>query len=541
MYFVQSAFRIGHKDQSLRSLCLCGEKCPFLNSIRILFVLLHSLLTSPSQTSKLFIGDGKDMKKWYWILFGFASLFSMAPFSSGMEQEGLPALVKRVEPSIVAIITYNQEGKILGQGSGFFVNPEGDVVTNYHVLHGAVRAEVRTTEGKEYPVKFVLAEDKEGDLIRVSVDLPKETVHPLPVMRALPEVGERIIVVGTPLGLEKTVSDGIISAIREVPKMGRIIQITAPISQGSSGSPVINMKGEVVGVVSFFVMVGQNLNFTIPGERVAELNAGVGIPLAEREESRVKDWLGSAEGLYATGLRYIGLENFERALFYFVETVKRNPNNSDAYFQIGYCKARLGSYEDAIGAYQQAVRIKPRDGDAHNNLCASYGMVGRYEEAIESCQRAIQLRPGVAEAYNNLGWSYYKQNQYAKAIESCKQAIRLKPDFAMAHYNLGNSYSALKSYERAIESYKQAIRIKFDYAEVHLNMGAAYHQMDRFEEAMASYREAIKMKPNLAEAHLNLGMTHLKLGDRGSALEEYKVLKDLNKEQANQLFNLIYE
>ena len=481
------------------------------------------------------------MRKWRWILFGSAFLFSMVPPSSGMEQEGLPALVKKVESSIVAIVTYNQEGKILGLGSGFFVNAGGDVVTNYHVLYGAARAEIRTTDGKEYPVKLVLAEDREGDLIRVSVDVPKETVHPLPVMSALPEVGERIIVVGTPLGLEKTVSDGIVSAIREVPKMGKFIQITAPISQGSSGSPVINMKGEVVGVVSFFVMLGQNLNFTIPGERVADLHAGAGIPLAEREESRVRDWLGSTEGLYATGLRYIGLENFEKALSYFIEAVKRDPKNSDAYFQIGYCRTKLGSYGDAIGAYQQAVQIKPRDGDAHNNLCATYGRVGRYEEAIESCRRAIQLRPDFAEAYNNLGWSYQRQNRYTEAMESCKQAIRLKPDFAMAHYNLGNSYSALKHYDRAVESYKQAIRIKFDYAEGHLNMGAAYHQMGRFEEAITSYKEAIKVKPNLAEAHLNLGITHLKLGDRGSALDEYKILKDLDKEMANKLFNLIYE
>jgi tetratricopeptide (TPR) repeat protein len=481
------------------------------------------------------------MRKWHWIIFGFGFLFSMVPSSSGMEQESLPVLVKRVEPSIVAILTYNQEGKILGQGSGFFVNAGGDVVTNYHVLHGAVRAEIRTTDGKEYPVKLVLAEDRKGDLIQVSVDIPKEAVHPLSVMSALPEVGERIIVVGTPLGLEKTVSDGIVSAIREVPKMGKIIQITAPISQGSSGSPVINMKGEVVGVVSFFVMLGQNLNFTIPGERVAELNAGVGISLAEREESRIRDWLGSAEGLYAAGLRYMGLENFEKALFYFIETVKKDPNNSDAYFQIGYCRAKLGSYGDAIGAYQRAIQIKPRDGEAHNNLCAAYGRVGRYGEAIESCKRAIQLRPDFAEAYNNLGWSYQRHNRYTEAMEFYKEAIRLKPDFAMAHYNLGNSYSALKDYERAIESYKQAIRIKFDYAEGHLNMGAAYHQMGRFEEAIASYKEAIKIKPNLPEAYLNLGMTYLKLGDRGSALDEYKILKDLDKEMANKLFNLIYE
>jgi tetratricopeptide (TPR) repeat protein len=473
--------------------------------------------------------------------FVAAFLFLILTVSPVVSQEDLPGLIKRVEPSIVMIVTYSKEGSMLGQGSGFFIDRKGNVITNSHVLQDASRAIVKTTDGKEYPIKKVLAEDKEGDIIRVSIDISKEAVIPLPVAPKLPEVGERVIVIGTPLGLDKTVSDGIVSAVREIPGFGKIIQVTAPISPGSSGSPVINMKGEVIGIATFFVVAGQNLNFAIPGERITKLTLGDGEFLPEREEGRTKDWLASAEGLYAMGIRYVWAEDYGKALPYFAETIKRNPNHAQAYFQIGYCLARLGQYQEAIGPYEQAVRINPKDADFLNNLCVAYGMVGRYDDAMESCRQSIQLKSDLAETHNNLGWSYQRLGRYQEAIQSCKEAIRLKPDLALAHYNLGNAYSALKKYKEAIDAYKEAVRIKFDYAEGHLDLGAAYFHIGRFEEAIDSYKRAIRLKPSLAEAHLNLGMSYLKSGDRGSAVEEYKILRGLNQELANKLFNLIYE
>ena len=470
-----------------------------------------------------------------------AFLFLIFVVSPVLGQENLPVLIKRVEPSIVAIVTYDKEGNMAGQGSGFFIDKEGDVITNSHVLEETSQASIRTTDGKEYPVKKVLAEDKEGDLIRVSSRISKEEVQPLPVTTKLPEVGERIIVIGTPLGFDKTVSDGIVSAVREIPGFGKIIQLTAPISPGSSGSPVINMKGEVVGIATFFVVAGQNLNFAIPGERIARLATGKGESLSEREEARTKDELVSAEKLYVAGLHYVWAEDCGKALDYFAETIKRNPEHAQAYFQAGHCLAKLGQHREAIGAYQHAIRINPGDADFHNNLCVAYGMVGRYDDAIESCKRSIRLKSDLPEPHNNLGWSYQKLDRYQEAIQSCREAIRLKPDFALAHYNLGNSYAALKKYEEAIASYKEAIRIKFDHAEAHVDLGAAYFHIGRVEEAIVSYKQAIRLKPSLAEAHLNLGMSYLRLGDRGSAIEEYKILKILNQGLANKLFDLIYE
>jgi tetratricopeptide (TPR) repeat protein len=463
------------------------------------------------------------------------------PWTICSGEEGLPSMIKRVEPSIVVLLTYNREGKFVGQGSGFFFNREGDVITNFHVLKGAARAEVRMSDGSVYPVDRVIAEDEEGDLIRVSTNIPQNLVRPLPIHTSFPEVGERIIVMGTPLGLDKTVSDGIVSAIRDIPEFGKIIQVTAPISPGSSGSPVVSMNGEVVGVVSFFLMPGQNLNFAIPGDRIAKLTPGDRKTLSEREEVKEEERLAVAGKFYSMGRGFLLAEDYERALPFFVETVRRNPNLSEGFFQIGYCLGKLGHYSDAIGPYLEAIRIKPNDFDTHNNLCVAYGMVGRYDEATKACGEAIRIKKDLSEAYNNLGWVYHKIGRYPEAIESCKQAIRLKPDLAVAHFNLGNNYMALKKFEEAIESFKQAIRIKFNYAEGHSNLGAAYNEMGRYQEAIESYKQATRIKPDFGEAHLNLGMTYLRIGDRGSALEEYKILRGLDKNYADRLFSLIYE
>ena len=102
------------------------------------------------------------------------------------------------------------------------------------------------------------------------MDIPDKDVKWIEVVEDLPSVAERILVVGSPMGLEQTVNEGIVSAVREVPSVGKILQISAPISPGSSGSPVINMKGEVIGVATFQLIEGQNLNFAIPGMAVLD-------------------------------------------------------------------------------------------------------------------------------------------------------------------------------------------------------------------------------------------------------------------------------
>src|SRR6185369_15537935 len=127
----------------------------------------------------------------------------------------------------------------------------------------------------------ILAVDEEGDLALLDVTMPLERVRTIELAPALPDEGEPIFVIGNPLKLEGSVTDGIVSAVREVPNLGRIIQITAPISHGNSGSPVFNLRGQVLGVVTVKVTNGQNINLAISSSRVGLLTPGKVRPLSE--------------------------------------------------------------------------------------------------------------------------------------------------------------------------------------------------------------------------------------------------------------------
>lgn len=198
-------------------------------------------------------------------------------------QVDLPKLIKQIQPAVVTVIGYDAQRRLIRLGSGFFINQEGHLITNVHVLAGVSQAEVKTLAGGRYPLKVVLAEDRRLDLIKFKVELPQGPPHFLAVSASLPEVGERVLVIGSPLGLEQTVSDGMVSGIRQVAGRGQILQISAPVSPGSSGGPVVNLKGEVLGVATFQMGRGQNLNFAVPGKMVLELKDGPPRPLTGRE------------------------------------------------------------------------------------------------------------------------------------------------------------------------------------------------------------------------------------------------------------------
>jgi tetratricopeptide (TPR) repeat protein len=458
-----------------------------------------------------------------------------------MAQENLPAIVKKIQPSVVTVLTHDEDGKDLMQGSGFFIRKDGEIITNRHIFEGASSADIKTAQGQVYHVTGVIAEDKEGDLILVSANIPPNVVYPLSMSASIPEVGERVIVISSSVGLEKTVSDGIISAVREIPQLGKIIQITAPISPSSSGSPVNNMKGEVIGVATLQTIGGQNLNFAVPSERIARLKTGKGQGLAEWKKGVTKQWLATAEGFYITGLSFLWREDYKKALSYFEKAIKKNPQYTDAYFQIGYCNSKLGRHTEAVEAFKQAIRINPDDAEAHYGLGVTYGLLGQYTEAIEAYKQVIRINPNDAKVYYNLGETYGELGQYTEALEALKQATRIKPDYAEAHYFLGVTYGELGQYTEALEALKQAIRIKPDYAEAHYFLGVTYNGLGRHTEAIKAYKQAIRIKPDYAEAHYFLGVTYLIVGNKDSALNEYKILNTMSDDLANKLFDRIYK
>jgi len=173
----------------------------------------------------------------------------------------IPVIAERVEKATVTIRCETEEG--LGSGSGFLVDPSGVIVTNFHVVRGCDRAQVKLSSGDAFEVTGVYALDAQKDLAIVRVPgfrLPIVELGDSDSVRK----GDRLIVMGNPLGvLEGSVTEGILSGVRELEGL-RVFQMDAAVSHGNSGGPVVNSEGQVVGVTSFKLTGGESLNFAIP-------------------------------------------------------------------------------------------------------------------------------------------------------------------------------------------------------------------------------------------------------------------------------------
>lgn len=180
------------------------------------------------------------------------------------------ALVRSTSRAVVLIRTFDSRGEELGLGSGFVISG-GRIVTNAHVVAGAARAEIHDSENR------LLGVVDHAVALSTRIDiavLPQLATAPTPLSLALtePAVGTRVYAFGAPLGLSNTISDGIVSSFRELSGVRRM-QITAPIASGSSGGPIVDEQGRVVGVSVSSLSSGQNLNFAVPADEVRAIIA----------------------------------------------------------------------------------------------------------------------------------------------------------------------------------------------------------------------------------------------------------------------------
>jgi S1-C subfamily serine protease len=235
----------------------------------------------------------KLMTKKY--LFVILTIMPFLTFSQSAKE-----IAKNCLPSTVSLVMEDKTKQPISLGSGFVLE-KGKVVTNLHVIEGAKYGYVlENGSSKKHSIKGYFQIDKINDLAILSV--PTLTAQPLAISNIeKPEIGEKIYAIGNPKGLSGTISEGIVSGIRSLENKS-LIQITAPISPGSSGGPVINNKGEVIGVAVGTLTSGQNLNFAIPvnllndlinkgTKSIISLNISKGTtrPKTSKDEINVKD------------------------------------------------------------------------------------------------------------------------------------------------------------------------------------------------------------------------------------------------------------
>ncbi len=215
------------------------------------------------------------------ILFSCVRLAAQTPHSE---------LVARAKRGVVLITTYDQYGQPEKQGSGFFLTNDR-VATNSHVIESASRIQITTCDGKTVFASSIVALDKSSDLALLQLSEPIADATPLELAEVMPGAGQPLLLVSNPAGERGTVSSGLVGPSWKFVNFGERLQITARVSAGSSGGPVLNLAGRVIAIAVMHVESTENLSFAIPVERLRSLQTGADVmrsAIASRRHSPAK-------------------------------------------------------------------------------------------------------------------------------------------------------------------------------------------------------------------------------------------------------------
>lgn len=445
----------------------------------------------------------------------------------------LKDIIKKISPLVVLIQTYNSDDTMIGQGSGFFINKDAHLISNKHVLQGSDHAKVKSKFGT-FTVKSYLADSDENDLILFSVKKPRKKIPGIKINTTLPEVGEKIFVIGNPMGLESTVSDGIVSAVRELEPFGKVIQITSPISPGSSGSPVINMKGEFIGVATFQMIQGQNLNFAIPIARAMELKSDEELLLTQIETAGGEEFKSISDPV-EKGKYLYEHKSYRNASIYLKEAIQKDYSNAEAHFYLGLCYRGLKSTESVIELLN-AIALKPDYHEAHYELGVSYMEMNSMGKSIESLEEALEIKPDYFEAMVKLGGVHTIQRQYKTGRRILENALEYG-ESAEAYQYLGFCYSELTLHMDAIRSFQRAIDIDDNRLESYVGLIYVLVKVENFSMGLDYIEDALIKAPNNIELRFLKGVLHLGNEDLASAESELHIMSQMKVKKGREFIS----
>jgi tetratricopeptide (TPR) repeat protein len=506
--------------------------------------------------------------------------------SVSYSQINTKALAKSAKRTVVTIHCYNSTKQEYGAGTGFFISPI-HLLTCRHVVQGASEVRCFFSDSAGLEIDGVLAEDSTADLVMLECkSAARRHIHPLKLAKELPEEGEAIVVVGSPLGLDFTVSKGIVSSIRESSPVGKAIQFTAPVSFGNSGSPVLNPKGEVIGIAALIMNEGENLNFAAAASSALNLKQA---PLmtfprwlhkndrpsvtakSESSESKADAYQKQFVGGYAygRGADYMAQKNYDEAINMFATAVSQMPDNADYWYGLGDafgCKSR---FQEAANAMEHAVKLYPEFPQAWLRLGKAYLFTGDADKSEAALEKAIADKSTKADAWYSLAELYRSQHRYQKSIDAGKECVKLNVVSDDLYAGMAHCYLMLKEYSEARDADKKSLYINpyhkdaladlavadmqlrelaegAKYLEFALKhspddvllsgyLGDYYREMKKYPEAINIFQHQLTISPDYAPAHQSYGMALIESGDKQGAQQELQILRKLDKDRANEL------
>jgi S1-C subfamily serine protease len=446
-------------------------------------------------------------------------------------------VTRQTRPSVVLLVIKDAFGRDLGTGSGFLASPDGKIVTNYHVVEKGVSAVARTIDGKSYPVLGVLAVDKANDLAVLQIE-GNDFPHVEFSEDGIPNQGTQVAVIGSPLGLEGSLSEGIVSAIRGSNGQNYWLQITAAISPGSSGSPVLDSNGRVVGVAVAQLANGQGINFAVAGQHAEDLLFDAELAdgpqsLASLNRQTLGDIRQDVD--YQQYLTLFINNQYKEAAVILQTLLERYPHSALGYRELGDVYWSLGRYADSAEAYRRAVTLNPQYQAAWRELGESYEEMLSYPKAIAAYREAIKIDSSDAGIWHSLGRALSHEEQYFEAVGALRKSIQIRPSNGIVWSDLGHAYLKLNKIQDAASALREAIRLEPDEPVAWYRLGLAYNGMGRFSDEISAYERAVKLRADFVDAWHNLSVAYAKSRQYEKAWEAIRQLEPIDSHRARTL------
>lgn len=484
--------------------------------------------------------------------FFLLALFALSVFTSC--KKDLKDIIADTKQATVTIYTYDEYGAPSGSGSGFFINESGMGITNYHVLDGSTKAIIKTSDSIEYEIDQIIASDEKWDIAKFNVKNKQNKRFAYLTFANKPmEQGDKVYNISAPLGLEQTVSEGIVSSLRE-DSHGKVIQITAPISPGSSGSAILNENGEVIAVATFQKKGGQNLNFGVSidnnslialtkndfTKKYPNFNKKDDFIILNIPEERDGDLtLHALEFKPDATIAYFSYTHLNMSYDNFCIWADlnekdegfliRDRDTSEKYYivssTIGVNKEK--GTEIALASNHRFKVFFPAIKDTLRHIDITYGTTSRgwqfyninldqyrnklsydtkkyIKEYAYSTMHQGDLMQAASvfssildedsedvQALNAMGIISYVIDNNMDAQYYFTKAIETHPNNTVAYFNRSYLYKSLKDYTKAIDDITKAINIDPVQPDNYLQRGIIYDEMENYDEAIKDYSKVI--------------------------------------------------
>ncbi len=479
--------------------------------------------------------------------------------------ESLKDITKKTEEATFIIYTYDEFGSPNGSGSGFFIDNEGTGITNYHVLDGSVKAVIKESNGMEHEIDRVIASDKNWDIVKFSIKKSdNQRFKYLKFANKKVEKGDVVYNISSPLGLESSVSEGIVSSIRTDKSHGEIIQTTTPISPGSSGSALLNRKGEVFAVATFVRTGGQNLNFgvQIDKDRIVNLdksdfdkknnkfNSGTNFIVLNIPSDNSADIVlnaiefgSSTTTLYLsyTHLNLMGSENYylwcelnKKENGFFIEDMDTKMEYYVSSSTLGLNKGNATEINLASTVKFKVYFPAIRNDINHINIYGCGKKDRRWQfKNIDLEKYKLKMNVNFEDYTRDYALAYLREGYFNDAQNLLLELVENNPDDVIALNTLGVLSYIADNNNDALNYFTEAIEYNPNEELSYVNRHVVYKYQQNHSAAMEDITKAINIEPDQMDNLVYRASLYMELEDWRNAKNDLDIAlssEDFNKD-----------